>query len=113
METIIRRTEAYGRIGVYYWKRGLEIASYHFEPVLQRVPERSWREGRQEVTVRGYSRKSKRFRAPLQESTLNLVRDFYPTIREAWKSKGFVIPNATLFTVRSRGKPAANFPSSA
>ena len=100
METIIRRTEAYGRMGVYvlwlaqwspyldgvrysprlwekwvhaayfgqvfFWKQGLEIAAYHFDPHLMRVPITEWKEGGRTESAGGYERKSKRFRLPVR-----------------------------------------------
>ena len=136
METIIQRTEAYGRMGVYvlwlaqwspyldgvrysprlwekwvhaacfgrvyYWKKGLEITSYHFDPFFKRVPESSWYEGREEVTVGGYRRKSKRYRVPVQTGTLNLVKDFHARPRDGWQGSGFTIPAAKLFIERDK-----------
>ncbi len=137
METIVRRTEAYGRMGVYvlwlaqwspyldgelysprlwekwvhacyfgkvyYWKKGLEIASYHFEPHFTYVPTSSWySEGGEEMIAGGFERQSKRYRVPIERRVLHLTQDFIPRQRESWESKDYKIPASKLFLERKR-----------
>ena len=48
---------------VYYWKEGLSIFSYTFEPSLKTVPKTTWySENGKKMTAGGYSRRSKRYR---------------------------------------------------
>jgi competence protein CoiA len=83
---------------VYYWMHGIEVASYHFDPHVSRVPETSWyaKDG-ERMSAGGYNRRSKRYRAPVRHEILNLVRDFVPVQREHWQTKGFSVPSAKLF----------------
>lgn len=88
---------------VYYWVKGLEVASYRFEPYPMHVPETSWySDNGIQMTARGYKRKSKRWRVPVRAETLDLVKDFAPTQREWWKGGDLTIPFAKLYIGRHR-----------
>ncbi|HEX3624878.1 MAG TPA: competence protein CoiA family protein [Verrucomicrobiae bacterium] len=87
----------YGR--VYYWLKGLEVASYRFEPSLKSVPRKTWHDvNGKKVTVGGYSMRSKRHRTPVREGTFNIATDFVPKERLWWQGEGFAVPDATLFS---------------
>jgi competence CoiA-like predicted nuclease len=82
----------------YYWREGLTVSSYSFEPHLKTVPKRSWftSEGKK-VIVGGYSQRSKRHRTAVQGYTLNIATDFGPKQRYWWRGKDFALPDAKLF----------------
>ncbi|MGO8677885.1 MAG: competence protein CoiA [Limisphaerales bacterium] len=86
---------------VYYWVKGLTVAAYSFDPYFSQVPPASWYsdEGEQ-MSARGYNRKSKRYRTPVRRRTLNLASDFVPRQREWWKGGNLTIPFAKLFIDR-------------
>lgn len=89
-------TAYFGR--VYYWTRGLEVVSYHFEPSLRSVPRKTWyAKNGQQMTGGGYSQRSKRFRAPTRGRTCNLATDFGPRERLWWEGGGVKVPDAKLF----------------
>jgi len=89
----------FGRI--YYWLEGLKVASYHFDPYFKNIPESSWYSDRgEQMSSRGYSRRSKRYRSPVRKRILSLVEDFLPKDREWWKGSDFVIPTSKLFMER-------------
>lgn len=86
----------YGR--VYYWLKGLEVASYRFEPSLKAVPKKTWYDARgKKMTAGGYTTRSKRHRMPVREGTLNIAADFAPKERFWWQGDGFAVPDAKLF----------------
>jgi len=85
---------------VYYWVKGLEVLPYRFEPHLRHVPETSFYERGREISAGGYTRKSKRWRSPVRDETLNLAKDFLPKQREFWKGGDLVIPFAKLYIGR-------------
>ncbi len=93
----------YGR--VYYWIEGLTVASYRFDPHFKSVPRKTWyAEGGKKMTGGGYSRRSKRYRTPVRERTLNLATDFGPKQRYWWQGNGIRVPDAKLFMDRN-GSP--------
>jgi competence protein CoiA len=84
---------------VYYWKQGLEVVEYSFEPSVKAVPKKTWySETGKKITVGGYAQRSARFRAPVRGNILNLVRDFGPQLRYWWEGGGTRVPDAKLFT---------------
>ncbi len=86
---------------VYYWKEGLSIFSYTFEPSLKTVPKTSWySENGKKRTAGGYSRRSKRYRRAVRGETLDLVADFVPRERYWWEGNGVKVPDAKLFMER-------------
>jgi competence protein CoiA len=89
-------TAYFGR--VYYWFKGLNVVSYHFEPSLKAVPRTSWysRDG-QKKKGGGFSRRSKRFRTPIRGRTLNLATDFAPSDRGWWEGGSIKVPDAKLY----------------
>lgn len=89
----------FGRI--YYWIKGLTVASYEFEPQFILIPENTWysKDGKK-MTARGYSRKSKRWRMPVRHETLNIARDFVPRDRDWWKGGDLTIPFSKLFMAK-------------
>jgi competence protein CoiA len=83
---------------VYYWVEGLSVVSYSFEARFKSVPRKSWYSADGEkMTGGGYSRISKRYRAPVRGETLNLATDFGPKQRFWWEAKGIKVPDAKLF----------------
>jgi competence protein CoiA len=83
---------------VYYWIRGLTVASYRLEPRLIFVPRKSWYSPtRARATGGGYSRRSKRYRMPVREGTLNIASDFAAKERFWWEGNGIRVPDAKLF----------------
>lgn len=83
---------------VYYWVKGLTVASYRFEPYLKHVLRNTWHSKDGEMLAGGgYTRRSKRHRSPVRSETLNLAKDFVPKEREWWRGGDFVIPAAKLF----------------
>ena len=89
-------TAYFGR--VYYWKQGLEIVSYTFEPSLRSVPRKTWynKDGRMRAGG-GFTRRLKRSRTAVRGATLNLTRDFEPRERFWWDGGGLKVPDAKLF----------------
>ena len=86
---------------VYYWIEELTIASYHFEPSLKSVPQKTWYSSKgKKITAGGYSRRSKRHRTAVRGETLNLVRDFVPKERDWWEGNGITMPFARIFIER-------------
>lgn len=83
---------------VHYWKQGLEILSYTFEPAVRSVPRRKWfgRNGRL-MTSGGYSHRLKRARTAVRVATLNLATDFMPKQRYWWEGGGVKVPDAKLY----------------
>lgn len=92
-------TAYFGR--VYYWLRGLKVASYQFEPTLKSVPRKTWfsKDGKR-MSGGGYTKRSKRFRTPVRGEVFNLARDFGPTERFWWEGNGIKVPDAKLFMER-------------
>jgi competence protein CoiA len=84
---------------VYFWTGGLNVVSYHFEPTLRSIPEKSWyARGGVKMTAPGYTRRLKRARTPIRGRTYNLVTDFGPTERRWWEGGGITVPDAKLFS---------------
>ena len=83
---------------VYYWTGGLDVVSYSFEPSLKSVPSQSWysKDG-EKVTRRGFTRRSKRYRAATRGQTFDLAREFVPRLRYWWEGNGLKVPDAKLF----------------
>ena len=95
---------------VYYWTEGLTAVSYHFDPHLKSVPQKSWYSPKgKRMTAGGYSRRSKRYRTPIRGRTFNLATDFGPHNRDWWEGKDITIPAATLYVDRHRDSVAAEF----
>lgn len=86
---------------VYYWKEGLEVVSYTFEPNVRSVPKRTWygRNGKP-MTGGGYSHRLKRVRTAVRGSTLNLATDFAPKQRYWWEGNGVKVPDAKIYIQR-------------
>lgn len=86
---------------VYYWTGGLTVASYSFEPHLKTVPRKTWYSADGEkMTGGGFSQRSKRYRTPVRNQTLNLATDFAPKQRNWWEGNGLKVPDAKLFMPR-------------
>jgi competence protein CoiA len=83
---------------VYYWRQGLSIESYGFEPRRERVSERKWftKDGRV-FKMKKHTRVSKRSVIPLHRGTFDLVKDFAPRKREPGASQEFLLPKSLLF----------------
>lgn len=83
---------------MYYWKSGLTIALYQFEPSLKSVRQTSWysKDGRK-VIAGGCSKQLNRSRTAVHRGTFNMVRDFVPKERDWWEGNGLSIPAAKLF----------------
>lgn len=94
-------TAYFGR--VYYWMRGLEVVSYHFEANLRTIPRKTWygKHG-QKQTGGGYTQRSKRFRTATRGHIFNLATDFGPRERLWWEGGGVKVPDAKLFMERYR-----------
>jgi competence protein CoiA len=83
---------------VYYWIKGLNVVSYHFDPSFKTFPRKSWcSEDGKKVTAGGYSQRSKRYRTPVHGERLNLITDFIPKQRYWWEGNGLKVPDAKLF----------------
>ena len=91
---------------VYYWRQGLSVIAYNFEPVLKIVPKTSWYSPRgRKMTGGGYVRRAKRERTAVRCESLHLVADFGPQERFWWEGNGIKVPDAKLFLARSwRGR---------
>ena len=88
---------------VFYWKRGLTVIPYHFDPYLVHVPNMEWRDDRGKFkTAKAYNRRSRRFRRAVDGAPLHLVRDFAPLSRGSFQSKNLEVPMAMLFGRRKR-----------
>ncbi|MEP6757521.1 MAG: hypothetical protein ABJA67_18615 [Chthonomonadales bacterium] len=87
----------------YYWREGLNVSSYSFEPHLKTVPKRSWfsSDGKK-LTAGGYSQRSKRHRTAVRGDILNIATDFGPKQRYWWQGNGFTLPDAKLFSAKSK-----------
>jgi competence protein CoiA len=89
-------TTYFGR--VYYWIAGLMVASYHFDPVVTIVPQKTWLSpAGKKMTAGGYVRRSTRYRKPVLEKVFDLARDFVPRQRSWWEGGGFKVPDAKLY----------------
>ncbi len=87
---------------VYYWLEGLNIVSYHFDPHLKSVPQKSWYSPKgKKITAGGYSRRSKRYRTAIRGSTFNLATDLSPATVTGGKERKspFPQPNSTLIGI--------------
>ena len=83
---------------VYYWKRGLTVIPYHFEPHLLYVPKMQWADKRGKlVTGGGYEKRSKRFRRAVSGKPLNIVRDFEAMERGEFRGGELEVPGARLW----------------
>lgn len=83
---------------VYFWTRGLNVVSYRFEPHFKSMRQSLWyRPESGAMAESSYSRKSKRYRTPVRDRSLNLVKDFAPQKRPSWNTGKFFIPEATIF----------------
>jgi competence protein CoiA len=83
---------------VYYWKEGLTVVSYQFEPSLKSVPKKSWYSpAGVKLTGGGYTKRSKRYRAAVRGQTLHLVRDFVHKERGAWTGNGITVPFSRIY----------------
>jgi competence protein CoiA len=86
---------------VYYWIGGLTVVSYEFEPYLKTIPRKSWYSPKGvKMTGGGYTKRSKRYRAPVRGQELNLATDFAPRERYWWQGNGITLPDAKLFMHR-------------
>ena len=95
---------------VYYWVQGLTAVSYHFDPHLKSVPQKSWYSPKgKKMTAGGYSRRSKRYRTAIRGMTLNLATDFRPRNRDWWEGKDITIPAAKLYVDRYRNSVSTEF----
>jgi len=95
---------------VYYWLKGLEVVSYHFDPNHRTIPKKTWYSGDgKKMTAGGYSQRSKRYRTPVRGKTFNLATDFGPRNRDWWEGKGITVPAAKLYIDRYRESVAAEF----
>jgi competence protein CoiA len=95
---------------VYYWVQGLMAVSYHFDPHLRSVPQKSWYSPKgKKMTAGGYSRRSKRYRTAIRGMTFNLATDFGPRNRDWWEGKDITIPAAKLYVDRYRNSVPAEF----
>jgi competence protein CoiA len=95
---------------VYYWTEGLSIVSYHFDPHLKSVPQKSWYSPKgKKITAGGYSQRSKRYRTPIRGRMFNLATDFGPRNRDWWEGKDITIPAAKLYLDRHRDSVATEF----
>jgi competence protein CoiA len=90
---------------VYYWREGLSVVCYNFEPTLKSVPMTTWysASGRK-MTGGGYTRRMKRHRTAIRGDMLNLATDFVPQQRYWWEGNGIKVPDAKLFMHRSVSK---------
>lgn len=83
---------------VYYWKAGLEIIPYQFQPRHIHVEPRTWfdKKGRQQRSG-GFVKIAKRRRIAVRGRPLNLMQDFRSTTRPPWQSETLRIPEARLY----------------
>ena len=83
---------------VYYWLSGTTVVPYHFEPAHVHVESRTWEDkwGRKH-SIRGHSRRSRRWRRPLRGPTLDIVNDFNGKSRLWWKGGYIEVPTAKLY----------------
>jgi competence protein CoiA len=95
---------------VYYWTEGLSVVSYHFDPHLKSVPQKTWysRDGKK-MTGGGFTRRSKLHRTAIRGRTFNLATDFGPRNRDWWEGKDITIPAAKLYVDRQRNSVPAEF----
>lgn len=83
---------------VYYWKQGLDVVDYSFEPSIKTIPKKTlYMKNGKAVSVGGYAQRSIRFRSPIRGKLLNLLRDFGPRFRHWWEGGGIKVPDAKLF----------------
>jgi hypothetical protein len=75
--------------------------SYTFEPTLKSIPKTSWySQTGKRMSAGGYTQRSKRYRTPIRQRTLNLATDFHPKDRDWWDGNGIAIPFAKLYLER-------------
>ena len=95
---------------VYYWTEGLSIVSYHFDPHLKSVPQKTWYSPKgKKITAGGYTRRSKRYRTAIRGRSFNLATDFSPRSRDWWQGNAITIPASKLYVDRHRDSVAAEF----
>lgn len=95
---------------VYYWLEGLNVVSYHFDPHLKSVPQKSWYSPRgKRITAGGYRRRSKRYCTPIRGRIFNLATDFGPRNRDWWEGQDITVPAAKLYVDHQRDSVAAEF----
>jgi len=95
---------------VYYWAEGLSVVSYHFDPHLKSIPQKSWYSPKgKKITASGYTRRSKRYRTAIRGRTFNLATDFGPRNRDWWEGKDITIPAAKLYVDQQRNSVPAEF----
>jgi competence protein CoiA len=95
---------------VYYWTEGLSIVSYHFDPHLKSVPQKTWYSPKgKKITAGGYTRRSKRYRTAIRGRTFNLATNFGPRSRDWWEGENITIPAAKLYVDQQRNSVPAEF----
>jgi len=86
---------------VYYWRGGLNVVSYHFEPCFRKIEQKTWfGPGGKKVQGGGFSVRSKRYRTAVRGKGFNIERDFRPRERTWWEGNGIKVPDAKLFMER-------------
>lgn len=81
---------------VYYWYDSC-IYPVHFSEYQLYVEDREWYTSDAEhMSAGGYYRISKKYRSPSEGITLDLLKDFHPTTRKAWKGGNIIVPDCKL-----------------
>ena len=81
---------------VYYWKEGLCVLPYRFEPHYRETKNVRYEISRKQA--RGnLRRKSKRYRTPIREAARHIVNNFMKKDRDAWEGRIIKIGGAKLF----------------
>lgn len=81
---------------VFYWKEKLNIIPVKFYAYKLYVEESTWYENGYERSEGGYEKYSKRYRSPVVQPSLNLIKDFYATNREKWIGGDIEIPKSKI-----------------
>jgi len=85
---------------VYYWLSDETLLPVHFAEYQLYVKESSWWEGEghdaEEVSVGGYSKRSKRYRTPQFDKRI-MITQLAHTHRKAWTSSTISVPAAKLW----------------
>ncbi|MBF0250384.1 MAG: competence protein CoiA [Alphaproteobacteria bacterium] len=88
---------------VYYWINSLTVLPVHFAEYRLDVECSSWYdEYGEEQSAGGYTKRSKRYRAPLVGSQLDIATDFRSTTKDAWSRGTVSVPQCSLYVDRLR-----------
>lgn len=80
---------------LYYWVENAVVCPFRFNKFELWVNE--YYNQYEDAVMGGYYRKAKSLKIPFSYNEIDIVNNFAPIIRQEWKSKNWIIPNAKLW----------------